>query len=176
MFTLALAAAACSGDDKLGQSSDGSSTTPTGSTKTTTVPATSGAPSKFKTVPGMPPVIDDNNIYSEQSANKMSPTVKNAKPLVYVPNNRSDSVTVIDPVTFKVLRTVAVGKDPQHVVPSWDLTKLFVTNNAEGRTDGSLTPIDPVTGEFGAPIPVDDPYNMYYTPDGKSAIVVAEAF
>jgi len=65
VFTLALAAAACSGDDKLGQSSDGSSTTtPSGSTKTTTVPATSGAPSKFKTVPGMPPVIDDNNIYS----------------------------------------------------------------------------------------------------------------
>jgi YVTN family beta-propeller protein len=102
--------------------------------------------------------------------------VKNHKPLVYVPNNRSDTVTVIDPTTFKILRTVPVGKDPQHVVPSWDLTKLFVTNNAEGRTDGTLTPIDPVTGEFGTAIPVDDPYNMYYTPDGKSAIVVAEAF
>ena len=124
----------------------------------------------------MPPVLNDNNIYSEQAAGKMSATVKNHKPLVYVPNNRSDTVTVIDPMTFKIIRTVAVGQDPQHVVPSWDMTKLFVTNNAEGRTDGSLTPIDPVTGEFGTAVPVDDPYNMYYTPDGKSAVVVAEAF
>ena len=177
VFTLALLVAACSSDDKSNQSTDGSSTTAAnGVTTTRGGSATSATPSKFKTIPGMPPVIDDNNIYSEQAANKMSPTVKNAKPLVYVPNNRSASVTLIDPVTFKVLRTVPVGLDPQHVVPSWDLTKLFVTNNAEGRTDGSLTPIDPVSGEFGAPIPVDDPYNMYYTPDGKSAIVVAEAF
>ena len=124
----------------------------------------------------MPAVIDDNNIYSEQAGGKLSATVKNHKPLVYVPNNRADSVVVIDPTTFKVLRTVKVGKDPQHVVPSWDMTKLWVTNNAEGRTDGSLTPIDPVTGEFGTAVPVDDPYNMYYTPDGKSAVVVAEAF
>ncbi|MDE2457237.1 MAG: YncE family protein, partial [Burkholderiales bacterium] len=63
----------------------------------------------------------------------------------------------------------------QHIVPSWDLRTLWVTNNAEGKTDGSLTPIDPRTGKPGAPIPVDDPYNMYFTPDGKSAIVVAEA-
>ena len=175
VFTLALAAAACSSGDKPGLSTDGSTTAPGDGTTTRSTPTTI-TPSKFKTIPGMPPVLDDNNIYSEQSANKMSATVKTHKPLVYVPNNRNASVTVIDPATFKVLRTVAVGLDPQHVVPSWDLTKLFVTNNAEGRTDGSLTPIDPVTGEFGAPIPVDDPYNMYYTPDGKSAVVVAEAF
>ena len=52
---------------------------------------------------------------------------------------------------------------------------LWVTNNAEGRTDGSLTPIDPRTGKPGKAMPVDDPYNMYFSPDGKSAIVVAEA-
>jgi DNA-binding beta-propeller fold protein YncE len=68
-----------------------------------------------------------------------------------------------------------VGQSPQHVVPSWDLRTLWVTNNAEGRTDGSLTPIDPRTGRPGPPVPVDDPYNMYFTADGKSAIVVAEA-
>jgi YVTN family beta-propeller protein len=61
------------------------------------------------------------------------------------------------------------------VVPSWDLGTLFVANNAENRTDGSLTPVDPRTGKPGKPIAVDDPYNMYFTPDGKSAIVVAEA-
>ena len=60
-------------------------------------------------------------------------------------------------------------------MPSWDLKTLWVANNAEGRTDGSLTPIDPKTGKPGKAIAVDDPYNMYFTPDGKQAIVVAEA-
>jgi DNA-binding beta-propeller fold protein YncE len=69
-----------------------------------------------------------------------------------------------------------VGINPQHVVPSYDLKTLWVTNNAEGRTDGSLTPVDPATGKPGRSIAVDDPYNMYFTPDGRSAIVVAEAF
>jgi DNA-binding beta-propeller fold protein YncE len=68
-----------------------------------------------------------------------------------------------------------VGVNPQHVVPSYDLRTLWVTNNAEGRPDGSLTPIDPVTGKPGTPVAVDDPYNMYFSPDGRSAIVVAEA-
>src|SRR5439155_22638666 len=30
------------------------------------------------------------------------------------------------------------------------------------------------TGRPGRTIPVDDPYNMYFTPDGRDAIVVAE--
>ena len=65
--------------------------------------------------------------------------------------------------------------NPQHVVPSWDLKTLWVNNNAEGTDDGSVTPIDPLTGKPGKNIPVDDPYNMYFTPDGSAAIVVAEA-
>ena len=76
---------------------------------------------------------------------------------------------------MKVVDRFKVGSGPQHIVPSWDLRTLWVTNNAEGRTDGSLTPIDPKTGKPGKPVMVDDPYNMYFTPDGKSAIVVAEA-
>ena len=61
------------------------------------------------------------------------------------------------------------------MVPSWDLKTLWVNNNAEHRADGSVTPIDPLTGKPGTPIPVDDPYNMYFTPDGSAAIIVAEA-
>jgi YVTN family beta-propeller protein len=68
-----------------------------------------------------------------------------------------------------------VGVNPQHVVPSWDMRTLWVANNAEGRKDGTLNAIDPRTGKPGPAIPVDDPYNMYFSPDGKSAIVVAEA-
>src|SRR5437899_1975864 len=128
-----------------------------------------------ETVPGMPPVMDPSNLYSETRADKVSAVAAPAPPRVYVPNLRSNEVYVIDPATLKVVDRFRVGINPQHVVPSYDLKTLWVTNNAEGRTDGSLTPIDPNTGKPGQAVAVDDPYNMYFTPDGRSAIVVAEA-
>jgi len=128
-----------------------------------------------ETVPGMPPVPDRYNLYSETRSGKLSPAVANALPRVYVPNLKSNDVYVIDPATLKVVDRFRVGINPQHIVPSHDLKTLWVTNNAEGRTDGSLTPIDPATGKPGTSVAVDDPYNMYFTPDGRSAIVVAEA-
>ena len=127
------------------------------------------------TVPGMPPIVNPGNLYSETGAGDLSPATKGALPRVYVPNLRSDDVDVINPATLEVVAKFPVGHSPQHIVPSWDLQTLWVTNNAEGRTDGSLTPIDPKTGKPGKAIPVDDPYNMYFTPNGKEAIIVAEA-
>ena len=127
------------------------------------------------TVPGMPPVIDARNLYSETGADRLSPQVRSDLVRIYVPNLRSNDVFVVDPAALKVVGRFKVGISPQHIVPSWDLRTLWVTNNAEGRTDGSLTPIDPRTGLPGKAVPVDDPYNMYFTPDGQSAIVVAEA-
>jgi len=128
----------------------------------------------IQTVPGMPPVIDPNNLYSETRADKLSAVVAKHLSRVYVPNRTSNDVWVIDPESLKVVDKFKVGINPQHVVPSWDLKTLWVNNNAEHRTDGSVTPIDPLTGKPGKEIPVDDPYNMYFTPNGSSAIVVAE--
>ena len=131
--------------------------------------------SPVATVPGMPPVVNSSNLYSEASAGQLSPAVANALPRIYVPNLRSNDIYVIDPATMKVVDKFAVGHSPQHVVPAWDMQTLWVANNAEGKNSGSLTPIDPKTGKRGEDVPVDDPYNMYFTPDGKQAIVVAEA-
>jgi YVTN family beta-propeller protein len=136
---------------------------------------TTHAAAGMETVPGMPPVTNPTNLYSETGPDKLSPAVANVPPRIYVPNVKSNEVHVIDPATFTVIDRFKVGTNPQHVVPSWDLTTLWVTNNAEGRTDGTLTPIDPMTGKPGKDVVVDDPYNMYFTPDGKSAVVVAEA-
>jgi len=133
------------------------------------------AASVVTTVPGMPPVVDASNLYSEAAAGHLSAAVAGALPRIYVPNLRSNDVYVIDPATLKVVDKFKVGLSPQHVVPAWDLKTLWVANNAEGRPDGSLTPIDPLTGKPGKSVQVDDPYNMYFTPDGKEAIVVAEA-
>ncbi len=127
------------------------------------------------TVGGMPAVINSNDLYSETRSGKLSPAVINDLERIYVPNLRSNTVTVINPNSMKVVDRFKVGRAPQHIVPSWDLRTLWVANNAERGKDGSLTPIDPISGKPGKSIPVDDPYNLYFSPDGQSAIVVAEA-
>ncbi|MGZ8520556.1 MAG: YncE family protein [Candidatus Binatia bacterium] len=132
-------------------------------------------PRPSPTVTGMPAVVDPNNLYSETHSDKLSPAVAKHLSRVYVPNRTSNDVWVVDPESLKVIDKFKVGVNPQHVVPSWDLKTLWVNNNAEGRHDGSVTPMDPLTGKPGKNIPVDDPYNMYFTPDGSAAIVVAEA-
>ena len=119
---------------------------------------------------GMPAVLDPSNVYSADAPQDLSAAVAGDVPMIYVPNGISNTVTEIDPATYKVVRTFPVGGLPQHVVPSWDLKTLWVTNDH----GNSLTPIDPKTGLPGAPVPVSDPYNMYFTPDGRYAIVVAE--
>src|SRR5258708_4790627 len=110
------------------------------------------------------------NIYAATGKNALAPAAARARPLVYVPNSRSATVTIIDPITYSVIRTFPTGAVPQHVVPSYDLTTLWVANNS----GNSLTKIDPATGQEGARVQVDDPYNMYFTPDGRYAMVIAE--
>jgi YVTN family beta-propeller protein len=118
----------------------------------------------------MPPVLDPQDIYAADRPNQLDPAVSHFPSLVYVPNSGSNTVDIIDPKTYKIIRHFRVGRQPQHVVPSWDLKTLWVLNDL----GDSLTNIDPATGLPGRTIRVEDPYNMYYTPDGKYAIVVAE--
>ena len=100
----------------------------------------------------------------------LAPAVRGDPNLVYVPNSDSNTVSVINPRTYKVIDQFPVGINPQHVVPSYDLKTLWV-NNDQGN---SLTAIDPRTGKPGRTVPVTDPYNLYFTPDGRYAIVVSE--
>jgi DNA-binding beta-propeller fold protein YncE len=119
---------------------------------------------------GMPPIPDRRNIYADAGANELSPIAAAARPLIYVPNSESDTLDEIDPATGDIVRHISVGGEPQHVVPSWDLRTLYVTSDA----GNSLTAIDPNTGRVERTLSVRDPYNMYFTPDGRYAIVVAE--
>ena len=116
------------------------------------------------------PALKEHDVYAGTRPNDLSPAVRGVKSRIYVPNSQSGTVTVIDPETYKVIREFPTGTLPQHVTPSWDLKKLWVGNNV----GNSLTPIDPKTGRPGEAVPVDDPYNLYFTPDGRYAMVVAE--
>src|SRR5204863_7335475 len=91
-------------------------------------------------------------------------------PSADVPIIIDGTVAMIRLWTYPVLRSFATGALPQNVVPSYDLLTLWVANNL-GNT---LTPIDPANGREGPSVPVADPYNLYFTPDGHWAIVVAE--
>ena len=103
-------------------------------------------------------------------ANQLSTVVRRDPALVYVPNTLSNTVTVISQRTMKVVATYGVGHLPQHVTPSYDLRSLYALND----NGNSLTRFDPATGRIANTIPVADPYNLYFTPDGRRAIVVAE--
>jgi YVTN family beta-propeller protein len=118
----------------------------------------------------MPPVDDPANVYSHDGPGMLSPKVAGFPNLVYVPNSASNTVDEIDPATGRIVDHFAVPAQPQHVVPSYDLTTLWVNSDI----GNALVPIDASTGKPGTPIPVADPYNLYFTPDGRFALVMAE--
>jgi YVTN family beta-propeller protein len=120
---------------------------------------------------GVPPLLNPANVYAADSPGNFNPVARQAPALVYVPNSGSNNVDVIDQQTLKVIRSFPVKERPEHVVPSYDLKTLYAVSDL----GNSLQPIDPATGKpAGGPIPVPDPYNMYFTPDGRYAITVAE--
>jgi YVTN family beta-propeller protein len=122
-------------------------------------------------LPGMPPPLYPDDLYAADRPNALAAVVRRDVSRVYVPNHASNTVSVIDPTTLKVIETHPVPVGPEHVVPSWDLRTLWVNSD----TSGWLTPIDAATGTFGAPVAVNDPYNLYFTPDGRFAVVMSEA-
>ncbi|MFN2504328.1 MAG: cytochrome D1 domain-containing protein [Acidimicrobiales bacterium] len=110
------------------------------------------------------------NVFQATLLPTLSPAVADVPTRVYVPNSDAHTVSVIDPATLEVIDRFPVGRVPHHVTPSWDLTKLYV-NNTSGN---SFSVIDPRSGRVTETLPVVDPYNLYFTPDGTKAIVVAE--
>ena len=161
-------AAGCGGG---GGSSGTPSTTVRSVPHKTTTPSVAREPAGAL-VPGrVPPALSSDDVYAATRPGMLAPQVRGDPALVYVPNSDSNTVDVISQKTGRIVEHFATGALPQHVTPSWDLRTLYVTNDL----GNSLTPIDPRSGRPGQPIPVSDPYNLYFTPDGTRAIVVAEA-
>ena len=119
---------------------------------------------------GARPLTSPTDLYEHDRPGMLSPQVRDLPARVYVPNSQSDDVIVLDQKTFTRVGRFRVGRKPQHVVPSWDMRTLWVNDN----DSNDLVPIDPRTGRPGKPVSVDDPYNMYFTPDGRFAIIMAE--
>jgi DNA-binding beta-propeller fold protein YncE len=115
-------------------------------------------------------LLDPHNVYAADRSGALAPVARHFRDLIYVPNSASNTVDEIDPSNYRIVRQFPVGALPQHVVPSYDLRTLWVTND----NGNSLTPINPLSGRPGRAVPVADPYNMYFSPDGRYAMVMAE--
>jgi YVTN family beta-propeller protein len=114
-----------------------------------------------------------HDIYAADAANApLAPRLQRIKARVYVPNSKSGTVDVIDPATYRIVRHFRVGLYSQHITPSWDMRWLYVNNTLSN----SLTVVDPRTARPVGTIPLRNPYNLYFTPDGSKAIVVAETY
>jgi YVTN family beta-propeller protein len=172
VLALALALTGCSSDERAGtggaRAGTAGVTSTSGPAPAGTTPTRAVAPAGL---PGMPPVLDPGDVYAATRPGRLSPVARRFPARVYVPNSGDGTVDVIDARTFRRIRRFPVGRQPQHVTPSWDLRTLWVGNNQ----GSSLTAIDPATGRPGRTVRVADPYNLYFTPDGRRAIVVAEA-
>jgi YVTN family beta-propeller protein len=138
-------------------------------------PATLQAlPTRSEIVVVAPAPPPPSSVYANAGPNMVKPALARDRPLVYVPNSQSDTVSVIDPATYTVIDQFYGGPEPQHIVPGPDLRTLYVTSDRP--PGGGIIPIDPVTGRPGPIVAVQDVYNLYFTPDGRQAMVVAEAY
>ena len=167
-LTVLLLTTACGAGATAPRAANGGSPGPSSAASASATSPTAGATTRPAGAKATRPTRD---LYAADRPGLLSAEARRARPLVYVPDDDDATVHVIDPTTYKVLRVEKVGRLPQHVTPSYDLKTLYVDNDK----GNSLTPIDPRTGAFGKPLPVADPYNLYFTIDGRHAVVVAEA-
>jgi len=146
------------------------SATPEASNQGAASSSPSPSPSLAPTAEPTPTATPPGGVYSGTVGGQLDPRVADLPPRVYVPNELSNDVAIIDPVSLTVIGRFPVDASPEHITPDWDLSKLYV-NNMNGAT---LTVIDPQTEKPVETRKVPFPYNLYYTPDGTKAIVVAD--
>lgn len=121
-------------------------------------------------LPGMPPA-QPGDVYAAARPGPPQKRVASDPAYLYVPNSFGAPITtVIDQRTHKVVRRLHTGYLSQHVTPSYDLRTLYVEASESNR----LVAIDPHTGKVERRIPQPRPYNLYFTPDGRHGVVMAE--
>ena len=121
-------------------------------------------------IPGMPPPLP-GGVYAADGPGMVRPLLRDQPQLLYVPDSEIDGhTTVLSQRTHRVVRVLRTGALDQHVTPSWDLKTLFV----EASASDHLAKVDPATGRMTGTVATRRPYNLYFTPNGRQAIVMDE--
>lgn len=165
MLPLTAALVACSTPPSSPPTSGAPIGTPSARVEAST--SASAAPSPTAEPTATPEAV--GGVYAATVSGELDPRVADVPERVYVPNEESDDVAVIDPETFEVIGRFAVGDAPEHVNPGWDLESLYVAN----MNGGTLTVVDPMTSRPTDTIDLPIfPYALYYTLDGEKVMVV----
>lgn len=120
-------------------------------------------------LPGMPPTTG-NNVYAAIAPGRLSPQVRRDTAYLYIPDSSGRHTTIVDQRTLETRAVIRTGLLSQHVTPSYDLRTLYTDASAANR----LVAVNPQTAAVERRVPAERPYNLYYTPDGRQAIVMAE--
>lgn len=129
------------------------------------------APSPTATAAPTPTPTPPGGVYAATVSGELDPALAGVPHRVYVPNEMSGDVTMIDPATFTVVGRFPTGAYPEHVTPDWDLRRLIVSN----MNAGTLTIVDPLTAQPADTVSLPIfPYAVYFTLDGEKAIVVTD--
>ncbi|MDX6366533.1 MAG: hypothetical protein QOK30_1609 [Nocardioidaceae bacterium] len=118
------------------------------------------------------PLAVGNDVYGGTRRGAMRRDVARDPAYLYVPDSTGTTTTVIDQRTRRVVRVIHSGLLSQHVTPSYDMRTLYV--DASGAN--ALVAINPRTARVERRYPVPRPYNLYFTPDGGTAIVMVEEY
>jgi DNA-binding beta-propeller fold protein YncE len=114
-----------------------------------------------------------SDVYAATTPRPLRRAVARDPAYLYVPNSIGAPITtVISQRTHRVVKVLRTGELSQHVTPSYDLRRLYVEASASNQIDV----IDPRTARITHRYAVDRPYNLYFTPDGKAAVVMAEEY
>ncbi len=120
-----------------------------------------------RTLPGMPPVLDPKTS-TPRTVPIGSPSGQGLPVPRLRPNTNSNTVSVIDPG-----RTRSSRRSGSAASPSTSCRPGPEDTLGQQRPGQLPHPIDPRTGKAGDPVDVHDPYNLYFTPNGKYAVVMA---
>lgn len=93
-----------------------------------------------------------------------------AAPPIFVLNSQDADISVIDPVSYTVLRRLPTGKEPHHLYLVPD-DKTLIVASATGNT---LTFIDATDGRVLRTVrDIEDPYHLRFSPDMKWFVTAA---
>lgn len=116
---------------------------------------------------GVPVAPAGGRVYAATGAGMLAPAARGLPPRLYVPNG--PYVDVLDPAGLGLVGRFHTGAAASRVAPSWDLRRLWATD----RANGLLIPLGPRSGRQGRPARVTAPTGLYFTPDGRDALVLA---
>ena len=95
-------------------------------------------------------------------------SLTHATPVLYIPNNSSNTGSVIDGSTYSAIKTITVSQDPYGVGVSPDGKTVFITNMAAD----TVSVIDTASNTVTNTISVGDlPFGVAVSPDGRYAYV-----